>query len=424
MAIREGRWDCPSCGSTGIFGRHVECLGCGKPRPGGVRFYLSDDAPVVVDPERLAEARAGADWVCEHCAATNRATHPDCEGCGAPRGSSAEQPVIEYGAGEVPRSGHEPRPVAARAPVPPVVKRTGCGCLSVFALFFVLTLVGGVVSAILDPPDGLTPGVVAAKSWVRTVALEQRKVVREEGWELPDSATQVRTRERIQRYDSVVDRYEPVTREVAFTEQVPDGSVTRTREVSERVQTGTETYVCGRRDMGNGYFEDIECSRPEYETVTRTESYEEPRFRTETRYEDVTSNEPVYRKIPVRATHYTYRVPRWLLTRTLKEEGAANEPVWPQFELKRQERVKARTQRYEVVFREAASGKLHAMALLQGVWEGYRPGQRVALRVGAEGSEPAILPADSLRACRRWHAGKGDPPPDSLGCSPPPAPPR
>ncbi|HEX8432380.1 MAG TPA: zinc finger protein, partial [Longimicrobium sp.] len=86
MAIREGRWDCPSCGSTGIFGRHVECLSCGKPRPGGVRFYLSDDAPVLVDPERIAEARAGADWVCEHCAATNRATHPDCEGCGAPRG--------------------------------------------------------------------------------------------------------------------------------------------------------------------------------------------------------------------------------------------------------------------------------------------------------------------------------------------------
>jgi hypothetical protein len=98
--------------------------------------------------------------------------------------------------------------------------------------------------------------------------------------------------------------------------------------------------------------------------------------------------------------------------------------VWPEFELKRQERVKERTQRYEVVFREAASGKVHALSLLQGVWEGYRPGQRVALRVSAEGSEPAVLPADSLRACRRWHAGKGDPPPDSLGCSPPAAPPR
>lgn len=33
MAICEGRWDCPSCGSTAIYGRHVECAGC-------ARFYL------------------------------------------------------------------------------------------------------------------------------------------------------------------------------------------------------------------------------------------------------------------------------------------------------------------------------------------------------------------------------------------------
>src|SRR5690349_6150305 len=110
MAIREGRWDCPSCGSKAIYGRHVDCPGCGKPRPAGIRFYLTDDAPVITDAARLREARAGADWVCEHCGASTRATETDCTGCGAPRGSSPAQPVIDYPLSQVPRSGDTPRP--------------------------------------------------------------------------------------------------------------------------------------------------------------------------------------------------------------------------------------------------------------------------------------------------------------------------
>lgn len=105
MAIREGRWDCPSCGSTGIYGRHVDCPGCNKPRPAGIRFYLSDDAPVVTNPEQLREARAGADWACEHCGASNRATEDNCLGCGAERGTSPTQPVRDYDLAGVPRSG-------------------------------------------------------------------------------------------------------------------------------------------------------------------------------------------------------------------------------------------------------------------------------------------------------------------------------
>ncbi len=122
MAIREGRWDCPSCGSKSVYGRHVDCPGCGKPRPAGIRFYLTDDAPVITDAAQLAEAAAGADWICEHCGASTRATQTDCGGCGAARGTSPSQPVIDYASANVPRSGDG---MAADIPVPDATPAAG-----------------------------------------------------------------------------------------------------------------------------------------------------------------------------------------------------------------------------------------------------------------------------------------------------------
>ncbi|HYW12973.1 MAG TPA: hypothetical protein VE871_13525, partial [Longimicrobium sp.] len=51
----------------------------------------------------------------------------------------------------------------------------------------------------------------------------------------------------------------------------------------------------------------------------------------------------------------------------------------------------------------------------------FRAGQRLATwNYAYYSGRPALLPADSLAACVRWHAGTepGNPPPDSLGCSP------
>jgi hypothetical protein len=107
MAIREGRWDCPGCGSTGIYGRHLTCTGCGKSRPAGVRFYLASGEPEVKDPDRLKEAWAGPDWICGGCGATHRASTPICTACGTMKGSR-RQNVTEY------KSGYTPRPPAPR----------------------------------------------------------------------------------------------------------------------------------------------------------------------------------------------------------------------------------------------------------------------------------------------------------------------
>src|SRR3954468_5154975 len=96
MAIREGRWDCPSCASAGQLGRHVYCTGCGAPRPKEIQFYLPEDEGAVTDAGQLAQANAGADWICEHCGGSARATDAECPGCGAPRGSSTQREVTEY----------------------------------------------------------------------------------------------------------------------------------------------------------------------------------------------------------------------------------------------------------------------------------------------------------------------------------------
>ena len=105
-------------------------------------------------------------------------------------------------------------------------------------------------------------------SWERTVEVEAFGTVTEEDWDVPSEGRILSQREEIREY-----------------EQVISGYVTQQRQVSEQVQTGSRTYVCGQRDLGNGFFEDVECTDPVYETRYRTETYQEPV------YED----RPVYR---------------------------------------------------------------------------------------------------------------------------------
>lgn len=449
MAIREGRWDCPSCGSTGIFGRHVDCPSCGKPRPAGIRFYLSDDAPILVEPERVAEASAGPDWVCGHCAASNRASHRDCAGCGAPRGQSPQQRVVDYELGEVPRSG-KAAPAARLAAAKRAASNDGCvgfGAILVCVIALGLCTRGepkpaappsvAAVAApwsplpepVRPPVDDVVPAEVTGMAWARAVYLERRSVVTGEGWELPDSAEVLERERRVRSEEERVASYRTVERRVERTETVPDGTETRTRQVSERVQSGTRTYVCGQRDLGNGYFKDIECTEPEYETRTRTESYEVPRTREVTRYETVTDREPVYETVPIYATHYRYRGPVWSRSRVLREQGDTSAPVWPRVKLRPREREEGRDEVYEISLR-AAGGDEHEIPLPMAEWQSYRPGSRVALRrswsgrrgmsaIAVDSARITVLPADSLAACRSWRAGAIAAPPDSLGCTAP-----
>lgn len=529
MAIREGRWDCTSCGSTAIYGRHVDCPGCGRPRPAGVRFYLTANAPVVTDARQLAEARAGADWVCARCGASNRATVHTCAGCGAAHEVESVQPVAEYTLANTPRSGDESSPsadastpespaaasgpsatsaagsasesptgsglestegtsvsptasapgsapavaaapsspvflssgpatpAAGSTPPPasgvqakaseissrywvavffgteerwmrwrPVLRRGLMGAVGLVVLGFLTIKAGDAYSSRTPAPR---PAVVDSVVWERLIEVEEHGLFADEGWELPDSARDVVRSERVRDYRQELTGYRTVTRDEARTRQVLKGYEEETRTVSEREQTGTRTYTCGTRDLGNGYFEDVECTEPEYETVSRTETVSVPVYEDETYYVEVSEEQPVYRQVPIMATYYTYRVPRWTTVETLRSSGDwSTRPAWPTWP----PAPDSTTIRREGERRASNRAVLRTkdgvidVHLDEDELRRLRPGQRVAYGGwGRRRPRAAVLPPDSLPACRRWHTGRGKPPPDSLGCSPRPAtPPR
>jgi hypothetical protein len=341
MAIREGRWDCPSCGSVGQLGRNLHCTGCGAPRPESILFYLPDDAAEVTEAQLLAQANAGVDWVCEHCGGSARATDRFCPGCGAPHGGSHDREVREYGMDDTPRSGRPQAPPPSMAAAKPARRPH-------FVRNVVLLLLASLVGWVgWSNRTRHLDGVVTAKRWERSVQVEAYRTVRDEGWSLPDGARLLRSYRAIRDYRQVLDHYE-----------------TRTRQVSERVQTGTRTYTCGHTSKGNGYFEDRTCTEPEYETRYHTESYQEP----------------VYRQEPIWDTKYEYLVKRWVPDTLLSERGGATQPVWPKTVADDTTREGEKKERYVITFREPDDDTLSADVPLR-QFTAHRVGEHVPLLV-------------------------------------------
>lgn len=319
MAIREGRWDCDSCGTKGILGRELTCPQCGRRRPEGVRFYLPDDASAVTDESLIERAEAGADWLCEYCGASNLATREVCKQCGAPRGESTAQEVREYESSEVPRSGEQPLPSYQPPPPPPKPFPWAMVIGGVAALL----LLGAAVAFFLFRTTETTAEVTGF-SWERAIEVEELREVQEEGSSVPPGGRLIREKET---------------------------------EVEEQVEVGTETYVCGKIDLGNGMFEDKECERPIYET----------RYRTE--------------------TTYVYEIDRWLKDRTESESGTDKTPRWPDFDLERDEREGPRTESYRLHLQDTTKNdKNYTIDLKEDNWKEYETGELVTLKVNALGA--------------------------------------
>jgi hypothetical protein len=442
MAIREGRWDCTSCGSTGVPGRHVDCPGCGRPRPEGTRFYLSDDAPVVVDPERLAEARAGADWACARCGGTNRASLAECGGCGAPREGvspapepaspvpSAEPvaatPAPPADAASAASAPAEPVAAPAQAAAPPRPPTWPLGLARArkrdyaVTLPFILLAVWVTIVQVARYRESIRmhPAVVVDKEWRRSLWMQRHAIVEEASWTLPESAVVVRKEKQLHHHERVRTGYRESTRSVPSTTTVRDGYDEVETPVTERVQTGSASYTCGQKDLGNGYFEDVTCSRPVYESRTTTRTERRAREREVTSYETVTSQVPVYENRPVYADWYVYRVPRWQIADSIVSASRTAVPAWPALPPRDDSRYRLYDRKEWILVTVLNGAGEHVrIEVDSATWRQYRPGQRVAYRV-PDFLNIDLLPADSLPECRSWHAGRGEAPPASLGCSP------
>ncbi len=360
MAIREGAWDCPHCGRKRNRGPEKFCGGCGAPRGDGVQFYLPDDAREVTEADELRRAQAGPDWTCAFCEADNPSDHAFCSSCGAPRDGSTARTVVEHraDAASPPPAAQPPdsQAIAAVPPPPghPKLKR-GCqiGCLALVGLVFLVWLIGRPREKVLT---------VTGQRWERTVAVEELRTVTEEGWE---GELRAGTRSL------------PSRREVHHTNRVQIGTETRTRTVSERVQTGTERVKVGSRDLGNGYFEDVYEDRPVYEDRDHEETYQEP----------------VYREDPVYRMKHRYEIDKWVSAREAKAGGADLSPDWPDARLGPKQREGQRTEVYEVLFEDKDGAGRVYRARDEVDWKSFQPGDRYRVKVQGEKIVEILGPA-------------------------------
>lgn len=348
MAIREGAWDCPHCGRKGNRGPEKYCGGCGAPRGEDVKFYLPQDAPEVTEAKALKRAKAGPDWTCSFCEADNPSTNAFCSSCGASRDGAQARQVVEH------RKDAAPPPPAAPPPAStnPKLKR-GCqiGCLGLAVLAVLLWFLGRPAETTLT---------VTGHTWERTLDVEEQRTVTEEGWEgeLPAGARSFSS-----------------SREIHHHNRVRIGTETRTRTVTERVQTGTERVKVGERDLGNGYFEDVYEDRPVYEEREREETYEEPVFR----------EDPVYR------VKHRYQVEKWVTARQEKAEGRDLGPFWPEIRPGPKQRAGQGTQSYEVLFEDGEGAARSYRARDEAEWRSFAPGSAYRAKVRSNGEIVEIL---------------------------------
>jgi zinc finger protein len=308
MSIREGKWRCRHCSSVNR-GADLACKGCGATRDKDVTFFLEDDAPEVTDEALLAVARAGADWLCLFCQTSNRPQETRCHNCGAERGTSPSRPERDLPLAEPPA----PQPAAALpATSPPRPGRAARGCGVIVAIVLLLALGFCAIASYFAFRKTEEAVTVSALEWERTIDVEAWRTVRETAWE----------------------------------GEVPGGArvVGRSREVhhNEREQVGTERVRVGKRDKGNGFFEDV--------------------------YE----NRPVYRDRPVYRMKMAYDIERWVHDRTARAAASDTSPQWPEPGLRPREREARRTEKYVVVLQ---GSKTYRKELPLAQWSTVRVGQ-------------------------------------------------
>lgn len=352
MSIREGVWDCPSCGTQGVLGRYHSCPSCNTPRADDVHFYLPKDAGEITSFTQISDATAGADWHCQHCNSGNPATAVSCQQCGASRGNSAEHETRTYTPENVPHSAKEAAPPAAAVPPP---RKGGKGKYIAGGL-----TLSAAVGVYLASSTSNIPVTVSGFSWERSLVVEEQKTLRKQDWELPQGGHLISQARAFHHNESILDHYEH-----------------RNRRVCGQVQTGTTSYNCGSRDLGNGYFQDKTCTRPEYSQQCHTESYQEPVYRQEPRY----------------AIQYTFDIDEWVPVSEPNLAKQDHTPVWPQPKLGAKQRTSNLQEHYSVSLQDKG-GKTYTYPLDFKRWETLKTGQPFTANIDMSDEVQELTPPE------------------------------
>lgn len=329
-----------------------------------VKVKLPENPVAITDLAEIEKAKALPDWNCDYCQGDNDDPDKFCTNCGAERGSKVRT-VKEYTESEVPRgkerlseadeyaipqtmfSEVQEKPSAPAANISPFPAKKDHS-LRNFSLFFL-----GVAAILIwlgyflfsTKEISLT---VAETTWERIVYIEESKEVVEEDWDVPSHASVIKSWRAVHHEEDVFDHYNPV-------------------KVSYQKQTGTKDRVCGKTDLGTGYFKDKICKDPVYETRYRTEK------------------EKVYRKEPVYQTKYRFKIDRWFDVKSPpRSAGQGKSPHWPHFKLARNQRERTRSEVYTVAFRDK-TGKLYSKPQTFEDWKKYQVGKAVQARINMLG---------------------------------------
>ena len=301
-----GCWDCDYCGADRISGEIKICPNCGKPRGKDVTFYMAGPKNYVEDPDKINK---NPDWVCPYCQTLNPDDNKFCSACGSAR---EESDTNYFESKEKDREREEKREEDRRKAEGTDLAARASGRSRLPLILILLAIFGLMVFAFMPKTRKMH---VDSKTWERKVSIERYQEVRESSWNLPDGAWDVTSRDEVYTYNHVLDHYE-----------------TRTREVSEQVLDGYDTEI-EYRDLGNGYYEEIEHQVPRYRTEYHTETYQEP----------------VYVDIPVFAKKYYYSIMKWLYDREETTSGADSEPYYAELNLPETERENGRSEQYWIL---------------------------------------------------------------------------
>ncbi len=386
--IIEGTWDCTSCGSKGILGRHKVCPQCGNPRERGseTQFDFGSETESgasaresVADAGLLKQAALGPDWRCSFCQATNAADLTVCRACAAPRAQSPEAPAPAppqlHALIGTPQA-EAPEPVPADVPATPSSNRRRWGCLGC-AVALGLGLVAFIILALWGARTQEYEGRVKARTWERVVHRESFVPVTKEGWR--DELRTVRPVMPVRGSGEVggLADVRDCRRAQRGTRRVADGTERVCRDVTRRVACGTKE-VCKKRDLDNGFAEET-C-----EDVTQYCDKTEEECRQETRY----------REEPVFDSRCRYTTWEWQASGEERASGRDDEPRWPSLTEASHDRLR-REERYgvEVEYTRKGQVRTHTLTVAsEAGYLGYQPGQPLTVVVNNLGRVKDVRP--------------------------------
>ena len=341
MAIYKGYWKCPYC--TNRNDGPVTVCGCGKARDKDVEFKLDDSAPVVTNSTELREAKVGANKFCSYCNGSYPATLGTCPSCasGAVGGTlpvgdyvpdrskvkieKPRAPYSGYSRSFYSSSTQKSYGSGGRSLMPWLIG--GGGILFVIAILFFLFSTSDVRSV-----------NITKFSWEKEIYVNQLRTFTESDWDVPSGGRVIDRDRRVKDHEQVVAGY-------------------RYDWEDEPYEDGVDKYVCGKTNLGNGYFEDKICKKPIIKNRRKQIKV------------------PIMEDRSIYATWYTFKIDRWVHGRTLKLAREDRFPVWPDLVLSRDEKEDSRLESYSIFFRDD-KGKTYERQYPEIEWRKFDPNIR------------------------------------------------